>query len=196
MGSAPQNDHMTWSWPAISPLIVAKRQSLCVCGWKRWTRLHMVDITCQLLQRFFGGFFFSLSMLPLQQFQLHGPQTHPLIFSRFLVKVCHFVPSSCTFRLGHLHQQLQRNLVTHSPCHYFKKTGIQLFFPFFSFFYGLSGFSFSTTNKLKTTVPPVKFLIENNTPCRTAFFSLVDQITWLNISLLRYAESSLDEAQK
>lgn len=34
-------------------------------------------------------------------FQLHGPQTGPLIPSHFPIKVCQFVPS-CTFRLGHI----------------------------------------------------------------------------------------------
>lgn len=54
-----------------------------------------------------------LFMRSPNHFQLHGPQTRPLIPSHFPVKVHQFVPSSCTFRLGHLHQQLQRNELMH-----------------------------------------------------------------------------------
>lgn len=170
IASPAQNDQMACKWPAISSSVVAK---LSVCGWKRWTRLHVVDITRQLLLCFIFSCF-HLTSLNYTGHKLPHWSSH--VFS---LKYVTFVPASWTFRSGHLHKQLQRNSITHSPSP-FKKKCVHTEYLFLDCL-GTAFPKYMKTGKQKASVCSVKFLIEN-TPCRTAPCFLVDQLTWLNIS--------------
>lgn len=69
-----------------------------------------------------------LFMRSPHRFQLHGPQSRPLIPSRFPVKVRQFVPSSRAFTPARFRQQLQRKELAHGcgPSPSLKHTHIYL----------------------------------------------------------------------
>lgn len=123
-------------------------------------------------------------------FQLHGPQTRPLIPSHFPVKVCQLRLSSCTFRSAHLHQQLQRSdlMQNRKPTHpilLYINTHISSYRlvhtdMFAQYVKPVSVFADSQVNRTvlllinprvgvntKTVVSLVRFLIGNHAACRT-----------------------------
>lgn len=214
----PEYNQMTWSLHVGLPSVYCRWVPEHVSEWEptesggRELCLHMLDIIRQLLHC-------VCSCSRPTTFNYMAHKLGHWSASCFPVKVCEFALSSCTFRSGHLHQQLRKKkkiswrIVAQTPFVLYthkQKTYAVYSDMFAQCMKATSMFADCQANRTvllfinsrvaastKTVASPLRFLIGNNTPCRTgALVRRVDQITRSHISWLSCAESRLDVAQK